>query len=106
MANIILEDDGLLTADEVREELGPKDEWSKNTDPGYDPELLEMIARCIAEDPSNRPTIAELLRTLEGWIYTKDYAYYRAKQLPWYQRERDEYLKKLVQLYMYDADEA
>ncbi|KAK8009330.1 hypothetical protein PG991_011881 [Apiospora marii] len=106
MANIILEDDGLLSVDQAREQLGPKDQWSKNTDPGYDPELLSLIAMCIAVDPNNRPTIAELLDTLNEWIWTKDLPYYRNMNLPYYQRETNEYLQRLVQTYMFNGEEA
>ncbi|KAK8133608.1 hypothetical protein PG984_005620 [Apiospora sp. TS-2023a] len=106
MANIVLEDDGRLTADEVRQQLGPRDKWNRNTDPGYDPDLLELIAMCIAVDPNNRPTISELLGTLKVYVAERDGRYYVNRKLPGFERETNGYLRRLVQTYMYDASDA
>ncbi|KAK8077104.1 hypothetical protein PG996_003274 [Apiospora saccharicola] len=102
----VLEDDGLLTADQVREELGPRIQWKRKTDPGYDPDLLDMIAMCLAEDPDNRPNIAELLNTLKEFVEKRDGNYYKEIELPGLERETNGYLRRLVQTYMYDASVA
>ncbi|KAK7947711.1 uncharacterized protein PG986_008597 [Apiospora aurea] len=102
MGNIILEDNQLLTADEVRRELGPKEQWSRATHPGYDPELVELVARCLAVEPNSRPTIQELLDTLRTWLFQKTGAYYA--MMPGDKWETDVALRQLIQRCMYDAD--
>ncbi|KAK8095076.1 hypothetical protein PG997_001761 [Apiospora hydei] len=97
MGNIILEDNQLLTADEVRKELGPKGQWSRTTHPGYDPELVELVARCLAVEPNSRPTIQELLDTLRTWLFQKTGTYYAMK--PGDKWETDVALRQLIQRY-------
>ncbi|KAK8038466.1 hypothetical protein PG993_006877 [Apiospora rasikravindrae] len=94
MGNIILEDNQLLNADEVRRELGAKEHWSRTTHPGYDPELVELIARCLAVEPNSRPTIQELLDTLRTWLFQKNGVYYAGKPGDLY--ENDAALRQLI----------
>lgn len=84
--------------------MGPRDEWKKTTDPGYDPELLEMIAKYVAVDPRNRPTISELLETLSYWVSQKTAQYYINMRLPEFSRETNEYMERLVQMYIYEPN--
>ncbi|KAK8086445.1 kinase-like domain-containing protein [Apiospora phragmitis] len=100
MGNIILEDNW-LQADEVREEMGARDQWARNTHPGYDPQLIELVARCIAVDPNNRPSIYELLDTLKEWSFKKTAEYYSGKQGA--EIETDEALRELVKQYIFDV---
>ncbi|KAK6836716.1 hypothetical protein PG987_007211 [Apiospora arundinis] len=102
MGNMILEDTW-LNADEVREQLGARHEWARNTNPGYDPDLIELIARCLAVEPMSRPTIYEIVRDLENWLWYRRAEYYWEK--PGGYMETDEALNQFCQRYMYNAPE-
>ncbi|RYP18746.1 hypothetical protein DL765_003768 [Monosporascus sp. GIB2] len=45
----------------------------------YDKDLYRLVKECIAVNPSNRPTIQELIDKLYDWIWSKGEKYYSGK---------------------------
>ncbi|RYP70725.1 hypothetical protein DL769_004875 [Monosporascus sp. CRB-8-3] len=123
---IILETDKRYTGEEIEVDLTqfgrPNDVLSpasgilpdagnRDIDPSLDPcphidlDLRHIVAACMAEDPNQRPTLAEL----EEWVYShvrNDYpARYGAMQrgMDW---EMDETIQNIVKASTFDAGES
>lgn len=67
--------------------------------PLLDPDLRDMIARCMAKQEGDRPTLPELLRVVENAVRTKRPATYAPNDA----RETDDAITEVVRKIIYDA---
>ncbi|KAI1319414.1 kinase-like domain-containing protein [Xylariaceae sp. FL0255] len=67
-------------------------------DPNLDEDLLELVARCIANEPTNRPELSQLLSLLQGYMYMKTEQAY-----PGNNDETDANIDSVLQEFMFDV---
>ncbi|KAH9904882.1 hypothetical protein F4778DRAFT_789586 [Xylariomycetidae sp. FL2044] len=70
------------------------------TTASLDPELRMLIRRCIAVDPANRPSLESLTQWAEYCRFNKT----AAEDYPGSDVETDEYLRRVIQTCVLDAD--
>ncbi|RYP91724.1 hypothetical protein DL770_002165 [Monosporascus sp. CRB-9-2] len=68
----------------------------------YDKDLYRLVKECIAVNPTNRPTIQELIDKLYDWIWSKGENYYSGK--PGGDIETDTEIRRLVNDCITNAD--
>ncbi|RYP45664.1 hypothetical protein DL768_008008 [Monosporascus sp. mg162] len=67
--------------------------------PMLDEELRDLLVRCLAIQPDNRPRLREMLQMVETAVKTKT----AGEFAPYHTRETDEAIKNTLQLLVYDA---
>ncbi|KAI0377255.1 kinase-like domain-containing protein [Hypomontagnella monticulosa] len=67
--------------------------------PGLDPDLQDLMARCMAVDSDDRPGLGEMLRITENAVYSKTPESFKRPH-----QETDDAIRDVVQRYIYDAD--
>ncbi|RYP12973.1 hypothetical protein DL767_010999 [Monosporascus sp. MG133] len=67
--------------------------------PMLDEELRDLLVRCLAIQPDNRPRLQEMLQTIEAAVRTKTAGAFA----PYHMREGDAAIKHTLQLLVYDA---
>ncbi|KAK5625274.1 hypothetical protein RRF57_000990 [Xylaria bambusicola] len=73
-------------------------QWAPKTR-HLDPELLDILLRCLAQSPLDRPTLAQLLQVAKDAVQNRDQEYYGAEAF----QESDVSIQRFVQQYIYDA---
>ncbi|CAJ2509301.1 Uu.00g143270.m01.CDS01 [Anthostomella pinea] len=68
--------------------------------PTLDDDLRDFLARCLAERPADRPSLAEMLATAEAAVSNKDAAPFAPNEA----LETDEAIRALLKRLVYDAD--
>lgn len=73
-----------------------------------DPELRDLVARCLAQDPSERPGLAEMLRTIQPAAAGKTATAMAASSSPpggsSNANETDDAIRAFLQKALYDAE--
>lgn len=68
--------------------------------PTLDSDLRDFMARCMADEPGNRPSLAEMLEIAEAAVRNKTPETFEDSEL-----ETDRAIRDIIQEYIYDADD-
>jgi hypothetical protein len=68
--------------------------------PTLDPDLRDLVARCLATDAADRPDLATMLQVTQDAVTNKDAASFSPNDF----LETDEEIQRVLQIILYDAD--